>query len=44
MVELERKGAQALYKSLGFEIQSKRDDYYKLGRHAYYMELNLIQQ
>ncbi len=39
-VDVERKGALALYKSLGFEIQSTRQDYYKAGRHAHCLELN----
>ena len=41
MVEVERTGAQALYKSVGFEVQSTRYDYYMPGKHAYAMELDL---
>ena len=33
--------AKALYASLGFKVTGRRDDYYKPGRHAYAMELEL---
>ncbi|EQC38624.1 hypothetical protein SDRG_04325 [Saprolegnia diclina VS20] len=39
-VGVERTGAFALYESLGFRIQHTRKDYYKVGRDAYFMELD----
>ncbi|OQR81443.1 hypothetical protein THRCLA_23371 [Thraustotheca clavata] len=38
-VGVERENAFALYKSLGFQIQHLRKDYYRVGRDAYFMEL-----
>mmetsp|Transcript_68840 Transcript_68840/g.217679 ORF Transcript_68840/g.217679 Transcript_68840/m.217679 type:complete len:104 (+) Transcript_68840:31-342(+) len=38
-VETERKGAQALYKRMGFVEDTTIQDYYSKGRHAYRMML-----
>ncbi|ETV89106.1 hypothetical protein H257_00483 [Aphanomyces astaci] len=40
-VSVKRSAALRLYQSLGFDIQETRQDYYQLGDHAYYMELQL---
>ena len=33
--------AQALYRRMGFGVTGRRDDYYRVGRHALVMELEL---
>ena len=40
-VDTTNEPAKALYASLGFKVTGRRDDYYKPGRHAFAMELDL---
>ena len=40
-VDTENAPAKGLYLSLGFQVTGRRDDYYKPGRHAFAMALEL---
>ena len=33
--------ARALYEAMGFVVTARRDDYYRVGRHALVMEFDL---